>query len=108
MSMSRSGDAGYDSVVVVRDSADLQAALAAELRSATGQERQGLAAAGRIAAQLAARSDHKVRVGWALGLLESAGIAAGAKHEEAVRAIRRAAPTLSLLAAHRLAGEAGR
>jgi hypothetical protein len=96
-----------DPVVVVRDAAQVTAALRAALETAEAGERAGLERALRIAEQTSGVPDAQVRRRWVRDILDQAGADPAADDAKAVKALRTAVPGLSLISAYRLVKEAG-
>ncbi|MFJ8043408.1 hypothetical protein ACIRBX_23215 [Kitasatospora sp. NPDC096147] len=95
-----------ESVLLVREAPELAAALREALGSATEEQRAGLEVALAIVAQAAERPDPAVRGGWAERALAVRGLSPEDDTVAAVKAVREAAPALSLLSAHQLVQEA--
>ncbi|WP_370466602.1 hypothetical protein [Streptacidiphilus sp. PB12-B1b] len=93
-------------VVVIRDTAQVTAALRSALETADAGERAGLERALRIAEQTSALSDAQVRRSWVRDILDRAGADPVADDAQAVKALRTVAPGLSLTAAYQLVKDA--
>ncbi|MCE4948937.1 hypothetical protein ACFCXR_31110 [Streptomyces noursei] len=97
-----SGRAHKESVVVVRDSQEVLICLCQALESAGPLEYSGLERAVDIAEATAALADEQVRRGWVRGVLKAAGADAEQDLGGAVKSLRQAVPSLTLMAAYQL------
>jgi hypothetical protein len=94
------------SVVVLRDADGVKAALQAALAQAAPEERPGLERALAVVAEASAATDEELRARWVRQRMEAAGVRGPADSVEAIKALREAAPGLSLLSAVQLAKSA--
>lgn len=95
-----------DTVLVVRDSDLVGAALRRALADAPPEERAGLERAAALVEETAAVSEGEVRARWVRSRLAAVGFAGDIASVAAVKALRQAEPRLSLLAAVQLQKEA--
>jgi hypothetical protein len=93
------------SVLVLRDADGIADAVRAALVTATPEERPGLERAAALIAEAAA-TDAELRGRWVRGHLAAAGVEGPADSITAIKALRKAEPRLSLLAAVGLAKDA--
>ncbi|MGQ4362902.1 hypothetical protein [Streptomyces sp. SAS_272] len=96
----------HDAVLTVRDSDLVAAALRQALAEASPEERPGLERAAALVESTAAATDGQMRARWVRSRLASAGFTGDLASVSAVRALRKAEPDLSLLAAVRLQKDA--
>ncbi|MEU0337059.1 hypothetical protein [Streptomyces sp. NPDC006193] len=96
----------HDAVLVIRDSDVVAAALRRALAEASAEERPGLERAAALVASTAAATSSALRARWVRSRLADAGFTGDITSVAAVRELRRAEPTLSLLAAVQLQKEA--
>ncbi|MGF1431683.1 hypothetical protein [Kitasatospora sp. LaBMicrA B282] len=103
--MFRSTKTPVEPVLVIRESPELAVALRQALEGAGDGERAGLARALTLVEDAAARPDREVRRRWVHRILAAGGHAV---HDDvaAVKALRQAAPSLTLTAAYQLVREA--
>jgi hypothetical protein len=87
------------SVLVLRDADGIADAVRAALVTATPEERPGLERAAALVAEAAAATDAELRGRWVRGHLAAAGVESPADSITAIKALRKAEPRLSLLAA---------
>ncbi|MDQ0681524.1 hypothetical protein QF032_000523 [Streptomyces achromogenes] len=95
-----------DAVLIVRDSDLVAAALRQALAEASPEERPGLERAAALVGSTAAATDGQLRARWVRSRLASAGFTGDLASVSAVKALRKAEPGLSLLAAVRLQKDA--
>ncbi|SER56794.1 hypothetical protein SAMN04487983_101887 [Streptomyces sp. yr375] len=88
-----------DFVLVVRDADVIVAALREALAEASDGERAGLARAVALAEAKAAADTSRLRADWVHARLAAVGFTGDVGSVDAVRVLRKAEPTLSLLAA---------
>ncbi|MGW7357276.1 hypothetical protein ACWGI0_11765 [Streptomyces sp. NPDC054802] len=91
------------SVIVVRDADGIEAAVRAALDGATPEERPGLARALEIVAEASAATYEEMQAQWVRQRLDAAGVRGPADSVPAIKALREAAPGLSLKSAVDLA-----
>lgn len=96
----------HDAVLIVRDSDVIAAALRQALAEASPEERPGLERAAALVESTAAATDGRMRARWVRSRLASAGFTGDLASVSAVKALRKAEPDLSLLAAVRLQKDA--
>ncbi|MFF4231368.1 hypothetical protein [Streptomyces sp. NPDC001820] len=94
------------SVLVLRDADGIADAVRAALATATPEERPGLERAAALVAEAAAATDAELRGRWVRGHLAAAGVDGPADSITAIKALRKAEPRLSLVAAVGLAKDA--
>ncbi|CUW28831.1 hypothetical protein L0F81_22915 [Streptomyces tricolor] len=104
------GFAGFtkkqDLVLVLRDSDLITAALREALDGAAEEERPGLERAVALVEDIAGASEGQLRAGWVRDRLAQVGFTGDITSVAAVKALRQAEPSLSLLAAVQLQKEA--
>ncbi|OII60168.1 hypothetical protein BJP40_11345 [Streptomyces sp. CC53] len=88
--------------IVFRDGPDVREDLRQALAHAAPEERPGLERALLLVEAQCARSDDEVLARWTASVLDGAGLDAAREHVASVKAVREAAPGLSLVAANRL------
>ncbi|WP_123670638.1 hypothetical protein [Actinocorallia herbida] len=93
-------------VLPLRDAEVIVAALRTALADASAQDRPGLERAVALAENVAAQTDAQVRARWVRARLASTGFTGDLASVAAVKALRKAEPTLSLLAAAELQKDA--
>lgn len=93
-------------VLVLHDADGILAELREELAAAPDSDRPGLERALALVGRYTDRPEEELRVRWVRDRLTAAGYAGPADSTEAVRALRRAEPGLSLLQAVTYAREA--
>ncbi|MFF4590314.1 hypothetical protein [Streptomyces sp. NPDC001388] len=86
-------------VLTIRDADVMGAALREALAEATPEERPGLERAAALIASTATDTDARLRARWVRGRLAAVGFTGDVASVAAVKALRQAEPTLSLLAA---------
>lgn len=96
----------HNVVVVVRDADVVSAALARALAEATPEERPGLERAAALVEATAAADETRLRARWVRARLAAVGFTGAVDSVAAVRALRKAEPRLSLLAAVQLQKDA--
>lgn len=94
------------SVIVLRDADGIEAAVHAALEHAAPEERPGLERALAVVAEASAATDEQLRARWVEQRMEAAGVRGPADSVEAIKALREAAPGLTLLSAVQLARSA--
>ncbi|WP_225822927.1 hypothetical protein [Streptomyces naphthomycinicus] len=95
-----------DTVLVIRDSDLIAAALREALAEASDEERPGLERAAALVTATAGAGEGRLRADWVRARLADVGFTGDIASVAAVKALRRAEPTLSLLAAVQLQKEA--
>ncbi|MFH8283480.1 hypothetical protein [Streptomyces antibioticus] len=95
-----------DVVLTIRDADVVAAALREALASASPEERPGLERAAALVESTAGADGPRLRARWVRARLAAAGFEGDLTSVAAVKALRRAEPTLSLLAAVQLQREA--
>ncbi|MEW2392442.1 hypothetical protein AB0933_29180 [Streptomyces venezuelae] len=93
-------------VIALRDTDAVADELREALATADERERPGLERAAELLARAAAVPDAEVRGRWALRRITDAGCTGPADSVQAVKALRRAEPGLSLVSAVQLSKEA--
>jgi len=93
-------------VLVLRDADVIAASVRWALAEAAPEERPGLERAAALVEQVAAASDAELRARWVHERLAAAGHEGPADSVQAVKALREAAPGLSLLSAVQLSKDA--
>ncbi|MFF0778421.1 hypothetical protein [Streptomyces sp. NPDC003720] len=93
-------------VLTIRDADVVGAALRRALAEASPEERPGLERAAALVEATAAASEGELRARWVRSRLAAVGFTGDITSVSAVRALRQAAPELSLLAAVQLQKEA--
>ncbi|MER7735514.1 hypothetical protein ABTX80_31950 [Streptomyces erythrochromogenes] len=93
-------------VLTIRDADTIAAALRGALEAASPEERPGLERAVAVAEAAAVTGAAQVRARWVRSRLAGAGFAGDVGSVDAVKALRRAEPKLSLLAAVELQRDA--
>nr|WSY50158.1 hypothetical protein OG999_08435 [Streptomyces sp. NBC_00886] len=93
-------------VLTVRDTDVIEAALRRALAGASAEERPGLERAAALVESIAADDEIRLRARWVRSRLADVGFTGDIASVTAVRALRRAEPELSLLAAVQLQKEA--
>ncbi|MEU6298526.1 hypothetical protein [Streptomyces erythrochromogenes] len=93
-------------VLTIRDADTIAAALRGALEAASPEERPGLERAVAVAEAAAVAGTAQVRARWVRSRLAAAGFAGDVDSVDAVKALRRAEPKLSLLAAVELQRDA--
>ncbi|MEU1518494.1 hypothetical protein ABZ490_41205 [Streptomyces sp. NPDC005811] len=88
-----------DVVLTIRDADVMAAALREALARATPEERPGLERAAALIAVTATDSDSRLRARWVHDRLSATGFTGDVGSVAAVKALRRAEPRLSLVAA---------
>lgn len=96
----------HDVVPLIRDSDLVAAALRQALAEASPQERPGLERAAALVEATAAATDGQLRARWVRARLASTGFTGDLASIAALKALRKAEPDLSLLAAVRLQKDA--
>jgi hypothetical protein len=96
----------HDVVPVIRDADVIAAALRQALAEASPEERPGLERAAALAESTAAATEGQMRARWVHSRLTAAGFTGDLTSVAAVKALRRAEPKLSLLAAVELQKDA--
>ena len=91
-----------ESVFIIRDSRNVEAALRQALETADAHERAGLQRALTVVEQTVGLPDAQVRRRWVRDMLERAGVDAASDSVSAVKVLRQAVPGLSLAAAYQL------
>ncbi|MEU2060832.1 hypothetical protein [Streptomyces sp. NPDC013455] len=95
-----------DSILLIRDADLVTAALRQALAEAAPEERPGLERAAALVESTAAATESQVRADWVRARLATVGFAGDVSSIEALKALRRAEPRLSLLAAVQLQKDA--
>ncbi|WP_405444756.1 hypothetical protein [Streptomyces erythrochromogenes] len=93
-------------VLTIRDADTIAAALRQALEAASPQERPGLEHAAAVVEAAAVAGAAQVRARWVRSRLAAVGFAGDVGSVDAVKALRRAEPKLSLLAAVELQRDA--
>lgn len=93
-------------VLVLRDADVIAAAVRRCLDDASPEERPGLERAVNLVEEAAAASDADLRTRWVRERVTAAGIEGSYDSVHAIRALRQAAPGLTLLQARQMAKEA--
>ncbi|MFI5673716.1 hypothetical protein [Streptomyces cellulosae] len=96
----------HDAVLVIRDADLVAAALRHALAEASSEERPGLERAAALVESTAAATETQLRARWVRSRLAAVGFTGDIASVAAVRALRRAEPKLSLLAAVQLQKDA--
>ncbi|MFB7596656.1 hypothetical protein [Streptomyces sp. NPDC056160] len=96
----------HDYVLVIRDADVVAAALRQALAEASAEERPGLERAAALVRSTAAATESALRADWVRSRLAEAGFTGDLASMAALKALRRAEPQLSLVAAVRLQKEA--
>ncbi|MEU6315231.1 hypothetical protein [Streptomyces sp. NPDC047014] len=96
----------HNFVVLMRDSDTVGAALRQALAQASPEERPGLERAAALVEATAAATEGALRAGWVRSKLAGVGFTGDIDSVAAVKALRRAEPRLSLLAAVQLQKDA--
>ncbi|MEU6666156.1 hypothetical protein [Streptomyces sp. NPDC046727] len=96
----------HDVVLVIRDADVVAAALRQALEGASDEERPGLERAVAVVASAAGASEGRLRADWVRARLADVGFTGDLASVAAVKALRQAEPSLSLLAAVQLQKEA--
>lgn len=96
----------HNFVLLVRDSDVIAAALRQALAEASPEDRPGLERAAALVESTAAATEGRLRARWVRSRLAAAGFTGDIASVAAIRALRRAEPALSLLAAVQLQKEA--
>ena len=96
----------HDVVLLIRDADVVGAALRQALAEASPEERPGLERAAALVESTAAATESELRARWFRSRLAAAGFTGDISSVAALKALRRAEPGLSLLAAVRLQKEA--
>lgn len=94
------------SVLVLRDAEDIEDAVRAALGSAPPEERPGLERALALVTEAGTRPDGELHARWVRQVLAKAGVQGPPDSVPAIKALREAAPGLSLLSAVQLAKSA--
>ncbi|MFE2377162.1 hypothetical protein [Streptomyces sp. NPDC059398] len=95
-----------DFVLVIRDADVVAAALSQALADASPEDRPGLERAAALVESTAAATESQLRARWVRSRLAAAGFTGEIDSVAAVKALRRAEPKLSLLAAVQFQKEA--
>ncbi|MFF5855542.1 hypothetical protein ACFY8B_07860 [Streptomyces sp. NPDC012751] len=96
----------HDSVLVIRDSDVIVAALREALAGASEEDRPGLERAVALAGATAGAGEGRLRADWVRARLAGVGFTGDVASVAAIKALRQAEPGLSLLAAVQLQKEA--
>ncbi|MFF3849125.1 hypothetical protein [Streptomyces sp. NPDC002328] len=96
----------HDVVMVIRDTDLVAEALRRALADASPEDRPGLERAAALVESTAATSEARLRAHWVHTRLAAVGFTGDIGSIAAVKALRKAEPTLTLLAAARLQKEA--
>ncbi|MGW6918352.1 hypothetical protein ACWGB8_31740 [Kitasatospora sp. NPDC054939] len=99
-------NAEHNFVLLIRDADTIAAALGRALAEATPKERPGLERAASLVAATAAATETRLRADWARSRLAAVGFTGKLDSVDAVKALRRAEPKLSLAAAVQLQRDA--
>ncbi|MBL1104415.1 hypothetical protein JK361_07335 [Streptomyces sp. 5-8] len=96
----------HDSVLLIRDADLVMAALRQALADAVPEERPGLERAVALVESTAAATETRVRADWVRSRLSAVGFTGDIVSIAALKALRRAEPGLSLIAAVQLQKDA--